>query len=149
MAFCQGAMAQIRKVWAMVTPELSMIVDEIMKATAQIKSLEANPTIAMIVAIIPNGSNIEAILNTALAEITGVVTGVESFADAMSKWLAAQPTSLAVNAGLVKLASVAVKVADAQSDPLTLGEVADATVKTEKFYDSVVQIHALLTPSVG
>ena len=133
MAFCTGAMAVIRKYWALVTPELEIIIEDVTKATAAIKALEADPTIEMIVAAIPAGSKIESILNAALDELNGVTTVVEAFAQNLTAWLATYATPTELNGGILKLASTAVKVADP-----------DTANKTELFYDTVTQTQIAL-----
>ena len=126
-------MSVIRQIWAQVTPELEVIIEEVTKCTKLIKDLEANPTVEMVIGIIPGGSKYEAILNAALDEINGVTTVVDNFAHNLTAWLATYATPLELNGGLLKLASTAIQIAD----PETGG-------KTESVYDTLAQTHIIL-----
>jgi len=141
MAFCVGAMSTIRNIWSQVTPELETIIEDVTKYTQMIKDFEKDPTVEMIVAAIPKGSAIEALLNTALDEINGVAAVVDSFAQTLTTWLATYATPVELSGGIFKLASVATKIAD-NANPVTTPTVTKP--KTQSFYDSVVQLHIMV-----
>ena len=59
MAFCKGAISAIRKIWKSITPELDIIISEVIKYTKLIKDLESNPAIEAVIKLIPIGSQAE------------------------------------------------------------------------------------------
>lgn len=127
MAFCQGKMGGVKDFLNKLTPELEAMVAKITTYTGEIKALEANPTAQVILGIIPQGSEAEALLNTGLDVIQGAANVAKSFAEKLSEWLNAK-TQLEVNASLAKLASVSAAQADAKK-------------QSESFYDTLVQVH--------
>ncbi len=152
MAFCQGAMSAIRKIWNEITPELENIIQEITKVTGEIIALESDITVEAIIKLIPAGSLIEGWLNAAINEITSVTTEVGDLAAAITAWLGTGTVSLPAGAAptqvvkttkqdidmkMFKLASMATKAADKQAGTAN-------SAKTDSFYDSAVQLHVIV-----
>ena len=132
MAFCKGALSAIKKIWNSITPELDTVISLVTKYTQLIKDLEGNPSVEVLVKLIPKGSDVEKWLNLALDEITGVKDQVKTISEKISEWLAKFPTEQAKNAGIFKLASVASKMGDPVKG------------KPESFYDSAVQLRIMV-----
>jgi hypothetical protein len=151
MAFCQGAMSAIRKIWNEITPELENVIEEITKVTGEIIALESDITVEAIVKLIPAGSLVEGWLNAAINEITSITTEVGDLATAITAWLGTgtpntslpqgaaivQPTKQDVDMKMFKLASMATKAADKQAGTAN-------AAKTDSFYDSAVQLHVIV-----
>lgn len=126
--FCQGAGEAIRTFAQHITPELSSLITDVTVITGKIKAIEVTPTAQAIEVAIPGGSKYEAAFNTGLDILAGAVTGAITVAERISQWISGN-TPTAINGQLNKLAATVVKAADTVTDP----------VKTEVFYDSVVQ----------
>ena len=119
MAFCNKLMKGIRKVMDQVDEPLGNIIAEITKYTGMVKAgLE----------IIPDGK-IKTFMNTALGELSGVVTAVDSYDDNLKAWLDSATSEDDRDSKVFKLASVGAKAFDADR-----GEV-----KRQKVYDTATQ----------
>jgi hypothetical protein len=129
MALCKGGLDAIRKLWKEIDTPLESIIDTVIDFTGKLKSLEANPEVAAIVALIPAGSAIETWANKAMDEIVTVGTDIKSVAEKISTWLA-DKSELETNGNIFKLAS-------------TMTAVADSSRKEEHFYDSAIQLHVI------
>lgn len=131
--FCTKGLGVIKNILHHITDVLEKIIEEVTVITGKIKALEASPAVADIIAIIPGGTIYEDWFNKAIDELTGGLNQADTLANKILAWLDTLPTTPAKNAGVFKLASLAVKAADANPDPK----------KTESFYDSSVQLHLM------
>ena len=123
-------MALVHNLYDHITPELESFIGGVTTVTGKILSLEANPAVEAIAAIVPNGTAIEAAVNTGINIIQGVGTGVETLATKIGTLINGAATPTALHGAVVKLAQTAVKVGD---------PTPPAPEKTEVFYDTVVQ----------
>lgn len=133
MAFCKGGLAAVRNIVHHIDDDLEIVIEKVTDVTGKIKAIEQNAIVSDLIALIPNGSEIEGWLNTAIDTITGVAQETKTVADKIAAWLNTLATEPAKNAGIFKLASLAVKAAD----------INPSTEKTESFYDSAVQLHVM------
>jgi len=135
MAFCKGGLAAVRNIVHHIDDVLEKVIDEITVITGKIKALEANPDVQAIIDMIPGGSMAEKWFNAAIDELTGIDSGIKTVAEKIVEWFDSLATVAEKNAGVFKLASLAIKAADTKPAP----------EKTEAFYDSCVQLHVMST----
>lgn len=127
MSFCPKGVAQIKSFLDKVETLDQKLIPEITDITGKIKAVEGSPTVEAIVAIIPNGSTYENVLNTAMDKIVPALQTVGDLATKIYQWLSGK-TDLESNGNLFKLASTAVAEADGNK-------------QSESTYDTAVQTH--------
>lgn len=122
MAFCEGGLAIVRKLYNEIDGPLEKAMDDVIGFTGIIKKLEGDPTIEAIVTAIPEATKVQDWLNEAMDKIIIPVAGVvKSGVEKLGEWLNGK-SELEKNADLLKLAS-------------TMTGVADANKQDEHFYD--------------
>lgn len=130
MSLCKNGKLAIKKFGDLIDDKLEAIINDVTVVTGKIKAFEASPTVQAIAAIIPGGSTYIGIFDKALDLLAGEVTGALTLAERIAAWLAGK-TPLAIHGDLNKLAATSVRLADTETHP----------IKTELFYDTVVQNH--------
>lgn len=137
MGFCKGALSTVRKIWLQITPILEKVIDTVLEITQALKDLAADQTVIDILTKLNVSAETRAWLNSAIDEITGIANDTRTLEEKITEWLASLPTEAARDAGVFKLASMAVKHSDIQAKSTHKD-------KTDSFYDSAIQLSVII-----
>ena len=72
MGLCSKGLAAVKNIWHKITPELEVVLDEVLAFTGKIKALEANPAVALVASLIPGEAAVQAVLDSAIDKLTRI-----------------------------------------------------------------------------
>lgn len=127
MAFCKGGFSAVKSFLQKIDSVLESLINDITVVTGKIKALEGNLTIQAIISAIPMGTAIEGYLNEALDILYKATVEADTIDKKILEYLNSDTPDLQ-DGKLVKLAQVAVAVADGKQHP-------------QSFYDTATQVH--------
>jgi hypothetical protein len=140
MALCSKGLSAVKNLWHKITPEMEIILEDVLAFTSKIKALEANPAVQVIEAFIPGAPAFQTAVDTAINALTTTASIIaepnttQKLTDFINEIKALAPK--AANGQLLKLASLVVTEINAAQAGTPLAEVeADSLIQLKLIID--------------